>query len=262
MEVRGTVAVVTGASAGIGRATALAFGAAGADVVVAARREDRLQELAGEIEQRGRRAWAVRCDVTNRKNLATLLWTVAEQVGRVDVLVNNAGIPGGGPFDEMKIEEIERIVRTNLLSVMWATKLILPRMLQQGRGHIVNVASLAGRFATPGSTVYSAAKHGVVGFSEALNVETQGRGVLVTAVNPAFVATEGFPHQDKSPWMVMRPERVAEVIVDVVRKGKAPEVSIPRWAASGQAFRVLTPTLYRYGLSRAARSMTGRERRS
>jgi short-subunit dehydrogenase len=160
----------------------------------------------------------------------------------------------------MDIDQIEEITRTNLLSVMWATKLFLPTMMDQGRGHIVNVASLAGRFAVPGASVYSAAKHGVVAFSESLFYEVKDRGVLVTAVNPAFVATEGFPHSDKDPRMVMQPERVAEVIVDVVRKGKAPEVSVPRWVAPGQAVRVLVPPLYRFGMSRATRVAKPTER--
>ena len=95
-------------------------------------------------------------------------------------------------------------------------------------------------------------------FSESLYYEVKDRGVLITAVNPAFVATEGFPHLDKDPRIVMQPERVADVIVDVVRRGRAPEVSIPRWVAPGQAFRVLTPPLYRLGLSRATRGLTGR----
>ena len=262
MELSGAVSVVTGASAGIGKATAEALARAGSDVVLAARRFDRLQGVAQDIERHGVRTLAVQCDVTNRKSLSSLLFAVAQTFRRVDVLVNNAGIPGGGTFADMKIEKIDPIIRTNLLSVMWATRLFLDRMLQQEHGHVVNVASLAGRFATPGSTVYSAAKHGVVGFSEALYYEVRDRGVLVTAVNPGFVATEGFPHTDKDPRMVMRPERVADAIVDVVRQGKAPELSVPRWIAPAQAFRVLAPTLYRYALSRAARSMTGRARRS
>jgi short-subunit dehydrogenase len=252
------VSVVTGASAGIGHATAQALARAGSDVVVAARRLDRLEEVAHDIERRGRRALPVQCDVTSRKSLAGLFSAVTREFGGVDVLVNNAGIPGGGTFAEMKIEHIDRIIRTNLLSVMWATKLFLEKMIQQGHGHVVNVASLAGRFATPGSTVYSAAKHGVVAFSEALYYEVKDRGVLVTAVNPGFVATEGFPHRDKDPRIVMTAERVADAIVDIVRKGKAPELSVPRWIATGQAFRVLTPPLYRFGLNRAARAMTGR----
>ena len=258
MELQGAVAVVTGASAGIGRATAKALGVAGADVVVAARREDRLQDVAKEIVDGGRRALPVPCDVSKRKDLAALRDTVEGEFGGVDVLVNNAGIPGGGPFADMSIDRIDQITRTNLLSVMWGTKLFLPMMLSRGRGHVVNIASLAGRFATPGSSVYSAAKHGVVGFSEALYYELKDRGVLVTAVNPGFVATEGFPHLDKDQRIVMRPERIADVVVDVVRKGRAPEVSVPRWIAPGQAFRVLVPPLYRYGLSRAARGLTAR----
>ena len=253
MDFEGAIAVVTGASAGIGRATALAMAEAGADVVVSARRTERLEELANEIGATGRMALPIRCDVTKLKDLTQLRDQVIEEFGRADVIVNNAGIPGGGPLDSMDIDQIEEITRTNLLSVMWSTKLFLPAMLDRGRGHIVNVASLAGRFAVPGSSVYSAAKHGVVAFSESLNCELEPRGILVTAVNPAFVATEGFPHHDKSPWMVMRPQRVAEVIVDIVRKGKAPEVSIPRWAAPGQAVRVLVPPLYRFGVARIAR---------
>ena len=255
MELRGAVSVVTGASAGIGRATALALARAGSDVVLAARREDRLREVADRIAPVGR-ASVVRCDVTNPDDLTALRDAVDRGFGRVDVLVNNAGIPGGGVFADMPFDQIEEITRTNLLSVMWGTKLFLPMMLERGRGHVVNVASLAGRYAVPGSTVYAAAKHGVVGFSESLYYEVKDRGVLVTAINPGFVATEAFPHRDKDPRMVMGPERVAGAIVDVVRRGKAPELSVPRWVAPAQAFRVLTPPLYRYGLSRAARAMT------
>jgi short-subunit dehydrogenase len=262
LELPGAVAVVTGASAGIGRATANALAAEGADVAVAARRLDRLEELAQEIEAQGRRVLPVRCDVAKRKDVAALRDAVAAEFGRTDVLVNNAGIPGGGMFADMRPDAIDAITKTNLLSVMWATKAFLPMMLERGRGHVVNVASLAGRYAVPGSTVYSAAKHGVIGFSESLYYELKDRRVLVTAINPGFVATEGFPHTDKDPRIVMTPERVAAVIVDVVRRGRAPEVSVPRWIAPGQAFRVLTPPLYRYGLSRAARAMTGRGRGS
>jgi short-subunit dehydrogenase len=261
VDIRGAVAVVTGASAGIGQATARALAEAGADVAVAARRMERLEDLAKELGEGGRRGLPVPCDVTKRRDLTALRDAVEKEFGRADVLVNNAGVPGGGMFADMSIEKIEAITRTNLLSVMWATKLFLPMMLARGRGHVVNVASLAGRYAVPGSSVYSAAKHGVIGFSESLFYELKDQGVLVTAINPGFVATEGFPHTDKDPRMVMTPERVAEAIVDIVRKGKAPEVSVPRWIAPGQAFRVLTPPLYRYGLSRATRAMRGRSGR-
>lgn len=248
MDLRGAVAVVTGASAGIGEATALALARAGARVVLAARRLERLESLAERIAARGGEALPVRCDVTIRGDLEELAARTDEAYGRCDVLVNNAGIPGGGPFHELSPEQIERVVRVNLLGVMLGTRAFLPMMLERRRGHIVNVASLAGRFATPGSSVYGATKHAVVAFSESLYYELRPHGILVTAVNPGFTRTEGFPQEGIPRPLVMRPERVAAVIVDVVRRGRAPEVSVPRALAAAQVFRVLTPPLYRLGV--------------
>jgi uncharacterized protein len=255
LEPRDAVVVVTGASAGIGRATATAFAREGSRVVAAARREDRLKTLVDEVERRSGTAVAVACDVTDPEQVEELRRRVREAFGHCDVLVNNAGVPGGGPFAELSMEQIERVVRTNYLGVLYCSKAFLPMMLEAGRGHIVNVASLAGRYAVPGSSVYSSTKHAVVGFSEALDYELAPRGVRVTVVNPGLVATESFPHRDAIDRgrRVMEPDRVARVIVDVVRRGKAPEVSIPRWLASFQAVRVLAPPLYRFGLRRATR---------
>lgn len=250
MNLQGAVAVVTGASSGIGRSTALAFAGAGADVVLSARRRDRLEDVATLVAQRGRRAEVVPCDVTDRAQVEELQRRTDESFGRCDVLVNNAGIPGGGPFAELTMEQIERIARTNYLGVLYCTKLFLPMMLAAGRGHVVNVASLAGRFAVPGSSVYSSTKHGVVAFSEALYYELIASGIVVTAINPGLVATEGFPHRDalEAGRKVMSPDDVARVIVGVVKEGLGPERSMPRWMAALQAFRVLTPPLYRFGL--------------
>jgi uncharacterized protein len=256
MELRGRVVVVTGASAGIGQATAVAFAKRGAKVVLAARRLDRLEELATRIERAGGRALAMKLDVTDHEQLERLPGIVKEAYGPTDVLVNNAGVPGGGRFDDLTYEQIERIVRVNLLAVIEGTRAFLPGMRRRGRGHIVNVASLAGRFAAPSASVYSATKHGVVAFSESLHYEVEPDGVLVTSVNPGFVATEGFPQRDLDHRLVMDADRVAEAIVRIVRRGIAPEYSIPRWAASLQAFRVLTPPLYRWGMRRVRR--TGR----
>ena len=126
-------------------------------------------------------------------------------------------------------------------------------MVVAGHGHVVNVASLAGRFAVPGAAVYSATKHAVVGLSESLHHEVSSRGVLVTAVNPGLVRTEGFPHADRRLG-VMRTERVARVIASVVEKGQAPEVSVPRFASVFQLGRVLTPGPYHWGLGRWGRA--------
>jgi len=255
MELRGAVAVVTGASSGIGWATASALAREGATVVAAARREDRLRELVDGITARGGRAAAERCDVSDRSQVSSLAERVLAAHGRCDVLVNNAGVPGGGSFPDLSWEQIERVVAVNYVGVLACTKAFLPMMLSAGRGHVVNVASLAGRFALPGSSVYSSTKHAVVAFSEALNYEVSDRGVLVTAVNPGLVATESFPHRDaiEKGRRVMKPERIAELIVQVLKKDKAPEVSIPRGLAAMQIVRLIAPPLYRFGLQRAAR---------
>jgi short-subunit dehydrogenase len=243
MEVPGSACVVTGASAGIGEATAWSLARAGARVVLAARRVDRLDRLATEIARRGGQAVPVRCDVTSLDDLEALRDRTVEAFGRCDVVVNNVGIPGGGPFAEVTLDQVERVIETNLLSVVRTTHVFLPGMLNQGSGHIVNVASLAGRFAMAGSAVYSATKHGVVAFSEALHWESEPRGVLVTAVNPGLVRTEGFP-QGGARRSVMQPLDVAGLILRVIRRGIASEASIPRWLSAAQAFRLLTPPLY------------------
>jgi uncharacterized protein len=221
-------------------------------VVASARREDRLAELVTGIRARGGSATAIRCDVARRQDVQGLAGRVRAEFGGCDVLVNNAGIPGGGPFAGLTWEQIASVVETNYVGVLSCTQAFVPMMLDAGRGHVVSVASLAGRFAVPGSSVYSSTKHAVVAFSEALHYELSPRGVSVTSVNPGLVRTEAFPHRDR-PW-VMRPDRIASTIVRVLRTGRAPEVSVPRPFASLQAIRLLAPPLYRFGLRRVARS--------
>ncbi len=248
MELQGAVVVVTGASAGIGESTAIAFARRGARVVLAARRTELLDDLAGRIEAAGGHALAVGCDVSDPHALRTLKGVVEEAWGPAHAVINNAGIPGGGAFARLEIEQIRRIIEVNVLGVMYGTRTFLPGMLERGHGHIVNVASLAGRFAIPGAAVYSASKHAVVAFSEALNYETESRTVYVTAVNPGLTATEGFPNASAPTWLMVRRERVADAIVKVVRDGIAPEYSVPRWFSPLQTFRVLTPPVYRWGV--------------
>jgi NAD(P)-dependent dehydrogenase (short-subunit alcohol dehydrogenase family) len=254
VELERTVVVVTGASSGFGELTALRFARAGSHVVLAARRLARLEALVERIQAQGGSAIAVECDVTQLEQLTALRDRVAGTFGRCDVLVNNAGIRGGGPFEQADLEYLDRVLDVNLRAVVRGTKLFLPMMLERGRGHVVNVASLAGRIVPPGAAVYGATKHGVVAFSEALYYELGPKGILVTSVNPGFSPTEGFP--PTGPTVIrVDPDDVAALIVDVVRRGIAPEISIPRPLAALQAFRVLTPPLYRWGVGTVSRRL-------
>jgi short-subunit dehydrogenase len=251
MRLKGAVAVVTGASSGIGEATAIELARRGARVVLAARRIERLEAIAVQIERAGGTALALACDVEDRDRLKALPTVVREAFGPTDILINNAGVPGKGIFMDHSSEDLERIVRVNVLGVMHGTRAFLPGMLERGHGHIVNVASLAGRFAAPGASVYCATKHAVVAFSEALNYEVAERGVLVTSVNPGFVETESFPQAKMDPRFVLSMDKVSGAIVRVLRDDIAPEYSVPRWVSPLQAFRVLTPPLYRWGVRKA-----------
>jgi short-subunit dehydrogenase len=253
VELRGAVVVVTGASSGFGELTALRFARAGSHVVLAARRRDRLEALADRIEREGGGALPVPCDVTETAQIESLRDRVLERFGGCDALINNAGLAGTGRFEAQDAAFVERLVRTNVLGVVLSTMVFLPSMVDRGGGHVVNVASIAGRLATPGAAVYGATKHAVVAFGEALYHELKPRGVLVTTVNPGLSRTEGFPQHRTPRVLLVDPDLVARTIVDVVRKGVAPEISIPRWPSALQAFRVLTPGLYRWGVGVAIR---------
>jgi short-subunit dehydrogenase len=258
---RGKVCVVTGASSGIGEATARRLSHDGATVVLVARRRDRLAAL---TEQLGSVASWVACDVSRVEDVERLRKEVERGQGQCDVLVNNAGIPGGGLFAETDLERLRKVGEINFLAVVNCVKILLP-LLERSGGHVVNVASLAGRYALPGAAVYSGTKHAVVALSESLYHELRPRGVMVTVVNPGLVATEGFFPADSPIWrerwlrpFIMSPERVASAIAGVIRDRKGPEVSVPRWLAAGQATRVLAPALYRAALGRIVGSRASR----
>jgi clavulanate-9-aldehyde reducatase len=189
-DLSGKVAAVTGASSGIGQATALALAGAGAAVALGARRRDRIEELASRIESDGGRAIAIPTDVSKEDEARAFVEQAKEQLGRLDVLVNNAGVMLLGPVYGADTSEWRRMVEVNMLGLLFCTHTALPIMGEQGSGHIVNISSVAGRHANFGSAVYNLTKFGVNGFSEALRQELAPANVRVTLIEPGFVATE------------------------------------------------------------------------
>jgi NADP-dependent 3-hydroxy acid dehydrogenase YdfG len=190
VDLSGRVVAVTGASSGIGEATALACTRAGAAVSLAARRTERIEELAKRIEEGGGRALATTADVGDEDQARAFVERTASELGRLDVLVNNAGVMLLGPAAGAPTEEWRRMVHVNVFGVLYCTHAALPLMKDQGSGHIVTVSSVAGRFARPGSAVYNLTKFGVGAFSEALRQEVALEGIRVTLIEPGFVATE------------------------------------------------------------------------
>ena len=189
-DLSGQVAAITGASSGIGEATAITLARAGAAVSLAARRADRIEELAKRIESEGGRALAIETDVCDEAQANAFVTHTNEELGRLDVLVNNAGVMLLGPVVGADTNEWRRMIDVNLLGLLYCTHAALPIMGAQGSGHIVNVSSVAGRFATLGSAVYNLTKFGVNAFSEALRQEVTPANVKVTVVEPGYVATE------------------------------------------------------------------------
>jgi NADP-dependent 3-hydroxy acid dehydrogenase YdfG len=189
-ELTGKVVAVTGASSGIGEATALACARAGAAVALAARRGERIDDLARRIAGEGGRAIAVRADVGEEQQARDFVRQAHDQLGRLDVLVNNAGVMLLGPIADAPTEEWRRMIDANVFGVLYCTHAALPLMAAQGGGHIVNVSSVAGRIARQGSGVYNLTKFGVGAFSEALRQEGVALGVRVTLIEPGAVDTE------------------------------------------------------------------------
>jgi len=195
-ELNGTVALVTGASSGIGEATARELARRGAAVALGARRKQRLDALAKEIEDGGGRALAIETDVTNEAQARRLVAYTAEHFGRLDTVINNAGVMLLGPTVDAPVEEWDRMIALNLQGLLYVAHAALPHLLAAAQdgprrvADLVNISSVAGRTARQGAAVYNLTKHGVGAFSEALRQEVAGRHVRVSLVEPGAVDTE------------------------------------------------------------------------
>jgi 3-oxoacyl-[acyl-carrier protein] reductase len=213
------VALVTGATAGIGRATAFALGRAGYRVGVCARTAGPVDALVAELRAEGITAAGRAADVGHAEAVEALVGAVTAELGPVDTLINNAGIAIIRPLTELSVEEWDATMATNLRGLFLVTRAVLPGMLARGSGIVVNVASLAGRNPLVGGTAYAASKHGVLGFSKSLMLEVRKQGVRVLAICPGSVNT-ALIRNIRSPSRegeMLEPEDVAQAILDAVR---------------------------------------------
>jgi NADP-dependent 3-hydroxy acid dehydrogenase YdfG len=189
-NIKGKVVVITGASSGLGEATARLLSAQGASIVLGARRVDRLQSLADELTSSGGKVLAVGTDVTDCDQMKRLVHAAVQKFGRIDVMINNAGLMQQSPLERLKVDEWDNMIDINIKGVLYGIAAALPHMQRQKAGHIINVSSVAGHKVTPAGVVYSATKHAVRAISEGLRQEVKPYNIRTTVISPGAVATE------------------------------------------------------------------------
>lgn len=189
-NIKGKIVVITGAGSGLGEASARLLSREGASVVLGARREDRIRSLAGELTGSGGKALAVTTDVTHRDQVKGLVDAAVNAYGRIDVMINNAGLMPQSPLERLKIDEWDRMIDVNIKGVLYGIAAALPYMKQQKAGQIINVSSVAGHKVGPGFAVYAATKHAVRALSEGLRQEVKPYNIRTTVISPGAVATE------------------------------------------------------------------------
>lgn len=214
------VAVVTGGARGIGYGIVGAFAAEGADVAVAdVLPEENAAPVLAEVERAGQRGIYVRADVAEEGQVRSMVDTILQSFGRIDVLVNNAGILSQSPLEEMSVNEWDRVLGVNLRGTFLCCRFALPHMLEQGRGRIINVASQLGQIGAPGLAHYSASKGGIIAFTKALAREVATRGVLVNAIAPGPISTGIMPSESQEQ------EETVKAALPIRRFGRVDEVA-------------------------------------
>jgi len=231
MDFKNKIVVITGASSGIGEASAIQFAKKGANIVLVARREEKLLSVEKKISKFHVKTEICTCDVSQKLHVKQMAKTVFDKFGRIDILVNNAGFAIYGTVSDLSTEEIEAQMETNYFGMVYCIKNFLPLMLEQNSGHIVNVASVAASFGLPGMASYCASKFAMLGFSEGLQYELQKTGVRVTVVSPIMVRTNFFDHPSfdtlpKYSPTSLSPEKVAKAVVKAANSRRL-EIIVP-----------------------------------
>jgi NAD(P)-dependent dehydrogenase (short-subunit alcohol dehydrogenase family) len=214
--VEGKVTLITGASRGIGLAIAESLSKMGAHVALCARDQKRLQAVVGEIERDGRKAIAVPADVSLASDISAAVRKTEQELGPIEILINNAGIGYFVPVQEGTEEMWDAVLDTNLKSVFLLSKAVAPGMIERRSGHIINISSMAGKSAFAGGSIYCASKWGLLGLTQCMAEDLRTHGIRVSAVCPGSVNTEFSPHTGKDPRKMLQPADVAHAVQTIV----------------------------------------------
>jgi short-subunit dehydrogenase len=251
-DYRGRVAIVTGASSGIGRVVALDLASRGASVVAVARREDLVEAVAEECRRTAPHSRAVAADIADRASVESFVGETLERDGKIDILVNNAGMPMRVHATRLTVEDVERVMAVNFLGAVYATLAVLPAMMERRQGHIVNVSSVAGRVGSPREGAYSASKYALSGWSEVLAADLRETGVKVHLVIPGAIRTEIWDKVQEPPSFSGRfepAEAVSRGILRAIEQDRF-EVWVPRRLKPAGLIRALLPGTYVKAIAR------------
>lgn len=247
MQVKGKIAVITGASSGLGAEIARQLAEKGAVPLLLARDKAKLQQVTDQLAVT---AYSYFLDITDDAAVEEVFRNIFKEHGRIDILINNAGFGIFNTFLDAPLNQFKEMMDVNYMGIVRCTKAVLPHMLRQGSGHIVNIASMAGKIGSAKSTAYAASKHAVLGFTNSLRAELVGTGVRLTAVNPGPIDTPFFDIADPKgnyvkniSWMMLKPEKVAHKSIQAIEKNKS-EVNLPFISAAGTKLFHLFPRLF------------------
>ena len=223
-ELKGKIALITGGSRGIGKAIALALAEEGVNVAITGRNEEKLKAVVQEIEQKGVKSVYAVFDITSKTEVYGALEKLQKDFGKIDVLVNNAGIAAFGGILEMEDEKWEEIVKTNLFGAYYVVKAVVPSMVERKTGDIINISSTAGLKGNAMTSAYSASKFGLIGMSESMMLELRKQNIRVTTLMPSTIASdmskEVLKITDGNPEKMLQPEDFAELVVDLLKLNK------------------------------------------